>query len=135
MEGLPRDRRLEAIIEFSYKKANIVNNEMSTKFQGIGNDRHVILVLKAFWKLFCSEKHKATDKGGEAFVEFMTLTLDSDCGYWFNELIGTMGQLVSSISTDPDGDKAFARRVFEQLTTSHPEKYNKVLGELKWILN
>lgn len=130
VEGLPANRLLKGLFQFGDKKWAIALNEIlnaDQDFAGIGVDSHVYNTVVAF---FPEEVAGASKIERRRFVEWVCRTASPAVGWWANEIIGQLGQLLKKEGVQRD----FSLGVFHSMVIAHPE-YDELVDKVVKIPN
>lgn len=125
-EGIPDDlARFTGFYQVNHKKAAITLNEMVDEdkdFHGVGNDVHVENTVKHFKPENCGNL--------DNFIMFICRNMPPELGWWMNEILGQMGQFVSSKNKSIK-TKQYGLRVFQKLRTEYPGEYDELFVKLQ----
>lgn len=122
--GLPANSNLKALYQVQHKKMAITLNEIMTQdcdFMGVGDDQHVHFVLREFYAKFHLTKSKYHE-----VVLATCRTMPPEIGWWANEIIGQLRQLlIKSVKT-----REVAKHILSSLAISYPQEYDVLLDKL-----
>jgi hypothetical protein len=122
IHGAKYDKSLKGHYQVLHKKMAISNNEFQDTFYGAGNDSHFNRQVETFCPSLYNKKE---------FSLIIARTISEKVGWWANELMGQLGQLLQGNKRQCN----IAHSILRNLVTVYPNEYDTLANTLTQIEN